>query len=85
MCWANAKSMSTPIFAIAQWQYWLATMIVMAEKYGWPVRATWLTSGQPRILERGEKALRVVHVTSVARKLQRRANDTFTNVSAQKA
>jgi trehalose/maltose hydrolase-like predicted phosphorylase len=73
--------------AIAQWQYWLASQDrEWLKKYGWPVmrnvadfwasRATW--NGDLRRYE-------IVHVTSVAESYNDVPNDTFTNVSAQKA
>jgi trehalose/maltose hydrolase-like predicted phosphorylase len=73
--------------AIAQWQYWLATHDrAWLKKYGWPVmrdvadfwasRASW--NAQQRRYE-------IVHVTSVAENYNDVPNDTFTNVSAQKA
>src|SRR6202051_3680125 len=73
--------------AIAQWQYWLASQDRdWLKKYGWPVirnvadfwasRATW--NAQQRRYE-------IVHVTSVAESYNDVPNDTFPNVSAQKA
>jgi protein-glucosylgalactosylhydroxylysine glucosidase len=73
--------------AIAQWQYWLATQDRdWLRKYGWPVmrnvadfwasRASW-NADQGRY--------EIVHVTSVAESYNDVPNDTFTNVSAQKA
>jgi trehalose/maltose hydrolase-like predicted phosphorylase len=73
--------------AIAQWQYWLATHDrEWLKRNGWPVirnvadfwagRASW-----NRELRRYE----IVHVTSVAESYNDVPNDTFTNVSAQKA
>jgi trehalose/maltose hydrolase-like predicted phosphorylase len=73
--------------AIAQWQYWLATHDRdWLKKYGWPVmrnvadfwasRASWNPD-----MHRYE----IVHVTSVAESYNDVPNDTFTNVSAQKA
>jgi trehalose/maltose hydrolase-like predicted phosphorylase len=73
--------------AIAQWQYWLATQDRdWLKKYGWPVmrnvadfwasRASW-NADQGRY--------EIVHVTSVAESYNDVPNDTFTNVSAQKA
>ena len=73
--------------AIAQWQYWLATHDRgWLKDYGWPVmrnvadfwasRASW--NPQRRRFE-------IVHVTSVAESYNDVPNDTFTNVSAQKA
>jgi protein-glucosylgalactosylhydroxylysine glucosidase len=73
--------------AIAQWQYWLATHDRdWLKKYGWPVlrnvadfwakRASWNAE---------KKRYEIVHVTSVAESYNDVPNDTFTNVSAQKA
>jgi len=73
--------------AIAQWQYWLATQDrAWLKKYGWPVmrnvadfwasRASW-NADQGRY--------EILHVTSVAESYNDVPNDTFTNVSAQKA
>ena len=73
--------------AIAQWQYWLATHDrAWLKQNGWPVirnvadfwasRATW--NAQQRRYE-------ILHVTSVAESYNDVPNDTFTNVSAQKA
>jgi protein-glucosylgalactosylhydroxylysine glucosidase len=73
--------------AIAQWQYWLASQDRdWLKKYGWPVirnvadfwasRASW-NADQGRY--------EIVHVTSVAESYNDVPNDTFTNVSAQKA
>jgi trehalose/maltose hydrolase-like predicted phosphorylase len=73
--------------AIAQWQYWLATHDRdWLKKYGWPVlrnvadfwasRASWNAD---------KKRYEIVHVTSVAESYNDVPNDTFTNVSAQKA
>jgi trehalose/maltose hydrolase-like predicted phosphorylase len=73
--------------AIAQWQYWLATQDrVWLKEYGWPVirnvadfwasRATWNAD---------KRRYEIVHVTSVAESYNDVPNDTFTNVSAQKA
>jgi trehalose/maltose hydrolase-like predicted phosphorylase len=73
--------------AIAQWQYWLATQDRdWLKKYGWPVirnvadfwasRASW-NADQGRY--------EILHVTSVAESYNDVPNDTFTNVSAQKA
>jgi trehalose/maltose hydrolase-like predicted phosphorylase len=73
--------------AIAQWQYWLATHDrEWLKRSGWPVirnvadfwasRASW--NAQQRRYE-------IVHVTSVAESYNDVPNDTFTNVSAQKA
>jgi protein-glucosylgalactosylhydroxylysine glucosidase len=72
--------------AIAQWQYWLATLDRdWLKNYGWPVirnvadfwasRASW-NAAQHRY--------EIVHVTSVAESYNDVPNDTFTNVSAQK-
>jgi len=72
--------------AIAQWQYWLATLDRdWLKKYGWPVirnvadfwasRASW---------NAGEKRYEIVHVTSVAENYNDVPNDTFTNASALK-
>jgi trehalose/maltose hydrolase-like predicted phosphorylase len=72
--------------AIAQWQYWLATLDRdWLKKYGWPVirnvadfwasRASWNAA---------ERRYEIVHVTSVAENYNDVPNDTFTNVSAQK-
>jgi trehalose/maltose hydrolase-like predicted phosphorylase len=73
--------------AIAQWQYWLASQDrEWLKKYGWPVmrnvadfwvsRATWNAE---------QRRYEIVHVTSVAESYNDVPNDTFTNVSAQKA
>ena len=73
--------------AIAQWQYWLATHDRdWLKEYGWPVirnvaefwasRASWNADQQ---------RFEIVHVTSVAENYNDVPNDTFTNVSAQKA
>jgi protein-glucosylgalactosylhydroxylysine glucosidase len=73
--------------AIAQWQYWLATQDrAWLKEYGWPVirnvadfwasRATWNAD---------KRRYEIVHVTSVAESYNDVPNDTFTNVSAQKA
>ena len=73
--------------AIAQWQYWLASQDhEWLKKYGWPVmrnvadfwasRATW---------DAEQRRYEIVHVTSVAESYNDVPNDTFTNVSAQKA
>ena len=73
--------------AIAQWQYWLATHDRdWLKKYGWPVlrnvadfwasRASWNAD---------KKRYEILHVTSVAESYNDVPNDTFTNVSAQKA
>ncbi|HEY4970484.1 MAG TPA: glycosyl hydrolase family 65 protein [Steroidobacteraceae bacterium] len=73
--------------AIAQWQYWLASQDRdWLKKYGWPVmrnvadfwasRATWNAE---------QRRYEIVHVTSVAESYNDVPNDTFTNVSAQKA
>jgi len=73
--------------AIAQWQYWLATQDRdWLKKYGWPVirnvadfwasRATWNAE---------QRRYEILHVTSVAESYNDVPNDTFTNVSAQKA
>jgi len=73
--------------AIAQWQYWLASQDrEWLKKYGWPVmrnvadfwasRATWNVE---------QRRYEIVHVTSVAESYNDVPNDTFTNVSAQKA
>jgi trehalose/maltose hydrolase-like predicted phosphorylase len=73
--------------AIAQWQYWLATHDRdWLKKYGWPVlrnvadfwasRASWNAE---------KKRYEILHVTSVAESYNDVPNDTFTNVSAQKA
>jgi trehalose/maltose hydrolase-like predicted phosphorylase len=73
--------------AIAQWQYWLATHDRdWLKKYGWPVlrnvadfwasRASWNAD---------QKRYEIVHVTSVAESYNDVPNDTFTNISAQKA
>jgi trehalose/maltose hydrolase-like predicted phosphorylase len=73
--------------AIAQWQYWLASQDRdWLKKYGWPVmrnvadfwasRATWNAT---------QRRYEIVHVTSVAESYNDVPNDTFTNVSAQKA
>lgn len=73
--------------ALAQWQYWLATHDREWLKHsGWPVirnvadfwasRSTW--NAQQRRYE-------ILHVTSVAESYNDVPNDTFTNVSAQKA
>jgi trehalose/maltose hydrolase-like predicted phosphorylase len=73
--------------AIAQWQYWLASQdLDWLKKYGWPVmrnvadfwasRASW---------NPGQHRYEIVHVTSVAESYNDVPNDTFTNVSAQRA
>jgi trehalose/maltose hydrolase-like predicted phosphorylase len=73
--------------AIAQWQYWLATQDRdWLKKYGWPVirnvadfwasRASWNAD---------KRRYEIAHVTSVAESYNDVPNDTFTNVSAQKA
>jgi trehalose/maltose hydrolase-like predicted phosphorylase len=73
--------------AIAQWQYWLATQDRdWLKKYGWPVirnvadfwasRASWNAA---------ERRYEILHVTSVAENYSDVPNDTFTNLSAQKA
>jgi protein-glucosylgalactosylhydroxylysine glucosidase len=73
--------------AIAQWQYWLATHDREWLKHsGWPVirnvadfwasRASWNAA---------ERRFEILHVTSVAESYNDVPNDTFTNVSAQKA
>jgi trehalose/maltose hydrolase-like predicted phosphorylase len=73
--------------ALAQWQYWLATHDrEWLKQYGWPVirnvadfwasRASW---------NPGQRRYEIVHVTSVAENYNDVPNDTFTNVSAQKA
>lgn len=73
--------------AIAQWQYWLATHDrSWLKDYGWPVirnvadfwasRASWNAD---------KRRFEIVHVTSVAENYNDVPNDTFTNVSAQKA
>jgi trehalose/maltose hydrolase-like predicted phosphorylase len=73
--------------AIAQWQYWLATHDRdWLKRDGWPVirgvadfwasRASW---------NAGQRRYEIVHVTSVAENYNDVPNDTFTNVSAQKA
>jgi protein-glucosylgalactosylhydroxylysine glucosidase len=73
--------------AIAQWQYWLASQDRdWLKKYGWPVirnvadfwasRASWNPD---------QHRYEIVHVTSVAESYNDVPNDTFTNVSAQRA
>jgi trehalose/maltose hydrolase-like predicted phosphorylase len=73
--------------AIAQWQYWLATHDRdWLKRDGWPVmrdvaafwasRATWNAE---------QRRYEIMHVTSVAESYNDVPNDTFTNVSAQKA
>jgi trehalose/maltose hydrolase-like predicted phosphorylase len=73
--------------AIAQWQYWLATQDRdWLKRSGWPVmrnvadfwasRATWNAP---------QRRYEILHVTSVAESYNDVPNDTFTNVSAQKA
>jgi trehalose/maltose hydrolase-like predicted phosphorylase len=73
--------------AIAQWQYWLATHdLEWLKQSGWPVirnladfwasRANWNAR---------RKRYEIVHVTSVAENYNDVPNDTYTNVSAQKA
>jgi trehalose/maltose hydrolase-like predicted phosphorylase len=73
--------------ALAQWQYWLATYDRdWLKKFGWPVirnladfwgsRASW---------NAGQQRYEILHVTSVAESYNDVPNDTFTNVSAQKA
>ncbi|HEY2463064.1 MAG TPA: hypothetical protein VGI32_03305 [Steroidobacteraceae bacterium] len=72
---------------IAQWQYWLATHDrEWLKRSGWPVirnvadfwasRASWNAA---------QRRYEIVHVTSVAESYNDVPNDTFTNVSAQKA
>jgi trehalose/maltose hydrolase-like predicted phosphorylase len=73
--------------AIAQWQYWLATHDRdWLKQNGWPVirnvadfwasRASWSAA---------QRRYEIVHVTAVAENYNDVPNDTFTNVSAQKA
>ena len=73
--------------ALAQWQYWLATGDHdWLRTSGWPVirevarfwasRATWNAA---------RRAYDITHVTSVDESYSDVANDTFTNVSAQRA
>ena len=73
--------------ALAQWQYWLATHDRQwLKQSGWPVirnvadfwasRASWNAS---------QHRYEILHVTSVAESYNDVPNDTFTNVSAQKA
>jgi trehalose/maltose hydrolase-like predicted phosphorylase len=73
--------------ALAQWQYWLASHDrAWLKQYGWPVirnvadfwasRASWNDA---------EQRYEIVHVTSVAENYNDVPNDTYTNVSAQKA
>ncbi|MEP6886180.1 MAG: glycoside hydrolase family 65 protein, partial [Gammaproteobacteria bacterium] len=73
--------------AIAQWQYWLATLDRdWLKRFGWPVirnvadfwasRVTW---------NAGRQRYEILHVTSVAENYNDVPNDTYTNVSAKKA
>lgn len=73
--------------AIAQWQYWLTTHDRdWLKQYGWPVirdvanfwtsRASWNEARQ---------RYEILHVTSVSENYNDVPNDTYTNVSAQKA
>jgi trehalose/maltose hydrolase-like predicted phosphorylase len=73
--------------AIAQWQYWLATHDRdWLKKYGWPVIRNVADFWASRaILNPDQKRYEILHVTSVAESYNDVPNDTFTNVSAQKA
>jgi trehalose/maltose hydrolase-like predicted phosphorylase len=73
--------------AIAQWQYWLATQDRdWLKKYGWPVMRNVADFWASRASWNPDKhRYEIVHVTSVAESYNDVPNDTFTNVSAQKA
>jgi trehalose/maltose hydrolase-like predicted phosphorylase len=73
--------------AIAQWQYWLATHDRdWLKKYGWPVIRNLADFWASRASWNADKGrYEIVHVTSVAESYNDVPNDTFTNVSAQKA
>ena len=73
--------------AIAQWQYWLATHDSdWLKKYGWPVMRNVADFWASRASWNPDKhRYEIVHVTSVAESYNDVPNDTFTNVSAQKA
>jgi trehalose/maltose hydrolase-like predicted phosphorylase len=73
--------------AIAQWQYWLATQDRdWLKKYGWPVMRNDADFWASRASWNPDKhRYEIVHVTSVAESYNDVPNDTFTNVSAQKA
>jgi trehalose/maltose hydrolase-like predicted phosphorylase len=73
--------------AIAQWQYWLATHDRdWLKKYGWPVMRNVADFWASRASWNPDKhRYEIVHVTSVAESYNDVPNDTFTNVSAQKA
>jgi trehalose/maltose hydrolase-like predicted phosphorylase len=73
--------------AIAQWQYWLATHDrEWLKTEGWPVIRNLADFWVSRANWNGEKRrYEIVHVTSVAESYNDVPNDTFTNVSAQKA
>ena len=73
--------------AIAQWQYWLATHDRdWLKKYGWPVMRNVADFWASRASWNSDKhRYEIVHVTSVAESYNDVPNDTFTNVSAQKA
>jgi trehalose/maltose hydrolase-like predicted phosphorylase len=73
--------------AIAQWQYWLATQDRdWLKKYGWPVMRNVADFWASRASWNADKRrYEIVHVTSVAESYNDVPNDTFTNVSAQKA
>jgi trehalose/maltose hydrolase-like predicted phosphorylase len=73
--------------AIAQWQYWLATQDRgWLKNEGWPVIRNiadfWASRASWNAVKRRYE---IVHVTSVAENYNDVPNDTFTNVSAQKA
>src|SRR5580693_49491 len=73
--------------AIAQWQYWLAPHDRdWLKKYGWPVIRNLADFWASRASWNADKGrYEIVHVTSVAESYNDVPNDTFTNVSAQKA
>jgi trehalose/maltose hydrolase-like predicted phosphorylase len=73
--------------AIAQWQYWLATQDRdWLKKYGWPVMRNVADFWASRASWNADKRrYEILHVTSVAESYNDVPNDTFTNVSAQKA
>jgi hypothetical protein len=73
--------------AIAQWQYWLATHDRgWLKDHGWPVIRNVADFWASRASWNAEKRrYEIVHVTSVAESYNDVPNDTFTNVSAQKA
>ena len=73
--------------AIAQWQYWLATHDRgWLKQYGWPVIRSVADFWASRASWNADKGrYEIVHVTSVAESYNDVPNDTYTNVSAQKA